>query len=79
MYGSSSPRHPTALLKSLHSVRHVHFFFNIAVRANVCWTVFEGDKVRAEQLKRIEEVQDGRAQIPEGASDKESMIRMEGR
>ena len=52
---------------------------SVAVRVNVFWTVFEGDKVRAEQLKRIEEVQDGRAQVPEGASDKESMIRMEGR
>ena len=38
-------------------------------------TVFEGDKVRAEQQKRIEEdILENRAPIPDNASDKESAL-----
>ena len=42
--------------------------------------MFEGDKVRAEQQKRIEEeVLENKVPIPDGASDKESAIHVEGR
>ena len=39
--------------------------------------MFEGDKVRAEQQKRIEE--EVHVPVPEDASDKESAIHVEGR
>lgn len=39
--------------------------------------VFEGDKVRAEQQKRIEE--EVHAPVTDGASDKESAIHVESR
>ncbi len=45
---------------------------------SVVCTVFEGDQVRAEQQKRIEEeVLDNKAPIPDGASDKKSLIHVE--
>ena len=43
-------------------------------------TVYEGDKVRAEQQKRVEEdmlALENRAPIPEQASDKESAFHVE--
>ena len=53
---------------------------SIDVRADIRWTVFEGGEVRTEQKKRIEEeVREGRMQVPEGASDKESTTRIEAR
>ena len=59
----------------------VHFFRSFEdfmECADAMDTVFEGDKVRAEQQKRIEEdILENRAPIPDNASDKESALHVE--